>query len=115
MSYIKIYAVQWHPESNAFDRDHRTVDHSTGAVRAMQASAQDHTQKRVEILDPAVLSFSQWAASFFTNEARMKGVGPGDIEMKGIEPIQMYPTIQVILKIFFYHLCYPPRQLVNSF
>jgi len=55
-----IYAVQWHPEANAFNYDHDTVDHSPDAVRAMQ-----------------------YMSNFFVKEAREKGLGPGNMEWKG--------------------------------
>ena len=64
--------VQWHPEANAFDRDHATVDHSPAAVQAMQ-----------------------WLAAFFAAEARAKGSGPGDVDLGGLKPISSYPTVRV--------------------
>jgi len=51
-----IYATQWHPEANQFDRDHATVTHSAQAIRAMQ-----------------------YLANFFVTEARTKGLGPGAV------------------------------------
>lgn len=51
-----VYATQWHPEANAYDRDHATVNHSPAAVHAMQ-----------------------YMANFFVAEARRKGLGPGSV------------------------------------
>jgi len=63
-----IYATQWHPEANAFDRGHASVNHGFDAVRAMQ-----------------------WMAAFFVREARDKGVGPGDVGT--VTPVDAYPTL----------------------
>lgn len=64
---LPIYATQWHPEANQFDRDHRTVDHSGGACATMQ-----------------------WLANFFVGEARSKGLGPGDVGP--IDDVGTYPV-----------------------
>lgn len=71
---LPIYATQWHPEANAHDRDHLTVDHSHDAVRAMQ-----------------------YLAAFFVQEARDKGLGPGDAGLlnKYIVDIESYPLLPV--------------------
>ena len=66
-SEYPIYAVQWHPEANAFSHDHVVVDHSMLAVSAMQ-----------------------YMSNFFVNEARMKGIGPGDVEAN-VTDIEFYP------------------------
>jgi gamma-glutamyl hydrolase len=67
-----IYATQWHAEANAHDREHDIVDHSWNAVRAMQ-----------------------FLAGFFAQEARTKGLGPGDVGMsecsKCAGNIDLYP------------------------
>lgn len=63
-----MYAVQFHPEANAHDRDHETVDHSSAAVQAMQ-----------------------YLASFFVQEARSKGLGPGDVGEDTFDNIETYP------------------------
>ena len=64
---LPIYATQWHPEANAFDRDHQVVDHSSGAVATMQ-----------------------YFANFFVNETRLKGVGPGDVGR--VDDVGKYPV-----------------------
>lgn len=63
---LPIYAVQWHPEANSYDRDHISVDHSPDAVRVMQ-----------------------YIANFFVTEARDKGLGPGDVNVSKV--IDDYP------------------------
>ena len=70
-----IYAVQWHVEANAYDREHDIVDHSEDAVRAMQ-----------------------YLGRFFVSEARAKGLGPGDIgtnECRFTADIDTYPLVVV--------------------
>lgn len=66
---LPIYAVQWHPEANAHDRDHKLVNHSPQAVLAMQ-----------------------YLSNFFVNEARHKGTGPGCVgDITDSERIENYP------------------------
>lgn len=71
---LPIYATQWHPEANAHDRDHVTVNHSHEAVQAMQ-----------------------YLAAFFVQEARDKGLGPGDAGLLNdyIVDIEYYPLLPV--------------------
>jgi gamma-glutamyl hydrolase len=65
-----IYATQWHPEANSYDRDHVTVNHSKEAIYTMQ-----------------------YLSNFFVNEARMKGIGPGDIDKNIMLPMDAYPLL----------------------
>ena len=70
-SSAPIYATQWHVEANAHDREHEVVDHSWDAVRAMQ-----------------------YLGGFFVQEARTKGIGPGDIGVSETEinvDIDLFP------------------------
>ena len=51
----QIYAVQWHPEANQYDRDHTCVNHGIEAASVMQA-----------------------VANFYVNQTREYGLGCGD-------------------------------------
>lgn len=69
---LPIYATQWHPEANAHDRDHVTVNHSHEAVLAMQ-----------------------YLAAFFVQEARDKGLGLGDagLTQDYLTDIELFPLL----------------------
>ena len=63
-----VFGVQWHPEANAHDRDHETVNHSPAAVEAMA-----------------------FLARTFVNLARQSGAGTGDVD--GSNDIEDFPFI----------------------
>ena len=67
---LPLFATQWHPEANQFDRDHRTVDHSPGAVETMQ-----------------------YVANVFVKQARLRGKGPGDVGH--VDDVGTYPVRKI--------------------
>lgn len=78
-----IYAVQYHPEANAFNWDHDTVDHTSAAVSTMQ-----------------------YLSNFFINEAREKGLGRGDEDLSlgplyiDLFPLKAMPLTQRMQFVF---------------
>ncbi len=79
---LPIYATQWHPEANAYDRDHKFVDHSQDAIKTMQD-----------------------VANFFIEEARKNGLGRIDSRLlKTIEdyPVRQNPLSDGTLPAFFH-------------
>lgn len=65
-----IYATQWHLETNTYDRDYITVNHSKEVIYTMQ-----------------------YLLFFFVNEARIKGIGQRDIDTNKLLPMDVYPLL----------------------
>ena len=89
-----IYATQWHPEANLYSRDHdMVINHSAEAINVMQ-----------------------YFTNFFVNEARLHGMGPGDVAANDLTKldIEYYPIVKKEAKATTKYMFYDDAQSSSS-